>query len=79
MEKVEDLPMTDLVVHTIPTLPYAKPHRARDPIYAGDEVRWQTTILPDMIGHIIQSGSSPWVAKTTWVSKKDTVVNPLYG
>lgn len=80
VDRVEDLvPMTDLVIHTIPTLPYARPHRAKDPIYAKDEVRWQTTILPDMIGRIVQSGSSPWVAKTTWVSKKDTTVDPIQG
>lgn len=79
VDRVEDLAMTDLVVHTIPTLPHSKPHRAKDLIYAEDEVRWQTTVLPDMIGNIIQGGTSPWVAKTTWVSKKDTVVDPVCG
>ena len=32
-----------------------------------------------MIGTIINPGVSPWVAKTTWVSKKDTVVHPVTG
>ena len=79
VDRVEDVPMTDLVVLTIPTLPYAKPHRSKDPIYAKDEVRWQTTILPDMIGTIVERGTSLWVAKTTWVSKKDTTVDPSLG
>ena len=32
-----------------------------------------------MIVTIINPGVSPWVAKTTWVSKKDTVVHPVTG
>ncbi|KAF8436190.1 hypothetical protein BGX38DRAFT_1274590 [Terfezia claveryi] len=35
MEKMEDLPATDLVVHTISTYPNAHPYRANDPNYAG--------------------------------------------
>ena len=75
VDQVHDLPATDLVVHMIPTVPHAKPYRARDPIYAKDEVRWQMTELPKMIGTIVDRGASPWVAKTTWVSKKETVVD----
>ena len=76
VDKMEDLPMTDLVIHTIPTYPNAKAHRARDLLYAKDEIRWQTTILPGMIGHVVERGSSPWVAKTTWVNKKETTISP---
>ena len=75
VEHLGELPMTDLVTHTIPTYPEARAHRARDPVYAMDEVRWQREVLPKMIGKIVERGTSPWVAKTTWVSKKDTVVN----
>ena len=75
VDQLEDLPATDLVVHTIPTYPEARAHRARDPIYAKDEIRWQTSILPDMIGKIVERGSSLWVAKTTWVSKKETIID----
>ena len=75
VERMEDLPVTDLVVHTIPTYPWSKPYRARDPIYAMDEIRWQKIVLPTMIGNIVERGSSPWVAKTTWVNKKDTTVS----
>ena len=75
VDRVDELPMTDLVEHTIPTYPMARAHRARDPIYAKDEIRWQTTILPEMIGTIVEWGSSPWVAKTTWISKKDTTID----
>ena len=77
VEDMSKLTATDLVIHTIPTYPDARAHRAKDPIYAQDQVRWQTTVLPDMIGTIVERGSSPWVAKTTWVSKKDTVVGEL--
>ena len=79
VEKMENIPATDLVTHTIPTYPGARPHRAREPIYARDELHWQTTMIPQMIGTIINPGVSPWVAKTTWVSKKDTVVHPVTG
>ena len=75
VDQVHDLPTTDLVVHMIPTVPHAKRYRARDPIYAIDEVRWQMTELPNMIGTIVDRGASPWVAKTTWVIKKETVVD----
>ena len=75
VEKVEDLPATDLVEHAIPTYPQCRAYHAKDPIYAKDEVRWQATELPKMIGTIVGRGSSPWVAKTTWVVKKETVVD----
>lgn len=55
VDRMEDLPVTDLVVHTIPTYPDAKAYRAWDPIYAKDEIRWQTTMLPGMIGSITSS------------------------
>ena len=74
VERVEDLPATDLVMHTIPTYPHCKAFRAKDPIYAKDEVRWQTTELPKMVGTTVERGSSPWVAKTTWVAKKETII-----
>lgn len=74
VEQLGELPVTDLVTHTIPTYPEARAHRAWDPVYAMDEVRWQREVLPEMIGKIVERGTSPWVAKTTWVSKKDTVV-----
>ena len=32
-------------------------------------------MLPEMMGTIIQLGTSRWAAKTTWVSKKDTTVD----
>ena len=75
VEQLCDLPMTDLVTHAIPTYPGIRAHRARDPIYAMDEIRWQKQILPEMIGKIVERGTSPWVAKTTWVSKKETIVD----
>lgn len=77
---IGDLPITDLVMHTIPTYPNAKPHRARDPIYAADEIRWQNVNLPEWTaGKIVSPCTSSWVAKTTWVDKKDTVVDPQTG
>ena len=75
VDRVQDLPATDLVVHTIPTYPNARPYRAREPVYAKDEVRWQLEELPKMMDIIVSRGSSPWVAKTTWVSKKETIIN----
>ncbi|RPB26535.1 hypothetical protein L211DRAFT_847166 [Terfezia boudieri ATCC MYA-4762] len=39
VDRIEDLPATDLVVYTIPTYAHARPHRAKDPIYARDEIR----------------------------------------
>lgn len=77
VEKIGDLPATDLVTHTIPTYPGAKPYRAKDPIYAADEVRWQSIMLPEMVGTVIQPGVSPWATKTTWVDKKDTTVDSV--
>lgn len=38
VEKISDLPATDLVWHTIPTYPRSRPYKAKDPIYAADEV-----------------------------------------
>jgi len=76
---IAQLPATDLVMHTIPTYPNAKPHRARDPIYAADEIQWQHEILPEWSGVVISPCASSWVAKTTWVAKKDTVVDPNTG
>ena len=75
VEQLCDLPMTDLVPHSIPAYPGIRAHRAPDPIYAIDEIRWQKQILPEMIGKIVERGTPPWVAKTTWVSKKETIVD----
>ena len=76
VEKLRDLRVTDLVHHTITTYPEARLHRAKDPIYAADEIRWQSLMFPDMVqSGIVRPGTSPWVAKTTWVSKKETVVD----
>ena len=75
VEQLSDLPMTDLVPHSIPAYPGIRAHRAPDPIYAIDEIRWQKQILPEMIGKIVERGTPPWVAKTTWVSKKETIVD----
>lgn len=66
-------------MHTIPTYLNAKPHRAPDPIYAADEIRWQNEVLPEWSGVVISPYTSSWVAKTTWVAKKDTVVYPNIG
>lgn len=76
---IAQLPATDLVMHTIPTYPDARPHRAKDPIYASDEIRWQNEVLPDWIDVILNACSSSWVAKTTWVEKKDTKIDPVTG
>ena len=48
---------------------------AKDPIDAKDEIRWQTTELTKILGTIVEKGSSPWVAKTTWVDKKEIVTD----
>lgn len=77
VEKLRELPATDLVCHTIPTIPGARPYKAKDPIYAADEVRWQSRMIPEMLGTIIQSGMSPWAVKTTWVSKKETTLDSV--
>ena len=76
VEDMESLPATDLVVNTIPTYPGMRPHRAREPIYAADEIHWQVTMLPQMLrGRIIRRGMSPWAGKTIWVNKKNMEVN----
>ena len=65
VERVDDLPATDLVMYTIPTYPHCKAYRAKDPIYAKDE----------LLRSCVERGSSPWVAKTTWVAKKETIID----
>lgn len=76
ISEVDKLPATDLVVHTIPTYPNARPHVARIPIWAVDECKWQDKYLPAMMGVVIQPCTSPWSAKTTFVNKKDTIILP---
>ena len=76
VENMDSLQATDLVVHTIPTYPGVRPHRAKELVYTADEIHWQVTMLPQMLkGGIIRQGTSSWVAKTTWVDKKNTAVN----
>ena len=76
VEDMESLQATDPVVHTIPIYPSMRPHRAREPIYAADEIYWQVAMFPQMLkGGIIRRGMSPWADKTTWVNKKRMEVN----
>ena len=53
-------------MHPIPTYPGSKPYRAKDPIYSGDEIRWQTEMLPAMTGVVVNPAP-----KTTWAGKKE--------
>ena len=68
----KDIPVTDLVVHTIPTYAGIRAHRARNIPHMAEEEAWQLANLPPMLGLIIGFTQSPWVAKTTFVGKKDS-------
>ena len=68
----KDIPVTDLVVHTIPTYAGIRAHRARDVPHTAEEEAWQLANLPPMLESIIGFTQSPWVAKTTFMGKKDS-------
>lgn len=75
------LPVTDLFVHAIPTYEGARPHRDREAPVTPEEHAWQINNIPLLLGTIISFTSSPWVAKTTFVPKKDSVqsIDPISG
>lgn len=68
--ETNQIPITDLVVHSIPTYRGIKPHRARESPVTAEEEAWQLKNLPGMLGSIIGFTQSPWLAKTTFVEKK---------
>jgi len=73
------VPATDLVVHSIPTYAGAKPHRAREIPSTPEEEAWQLNNLPNWLGVLIGFTQSPWVAKTTFVPRKDSTPDPVIG
>lgn len=66
------MPVTDLVIHTIPTYGHIKPHRAKEKLYTPREVKWQQENIPRLLkAGVISYCDSPWSAQTKHPVKKD--------
>lgn len=64
------MPATDLIVHTIPTVPRAKPRIANMPLFTEEEKQWQKETLPQLIkSGVLAPCRSNWSAKPKFVRK----------
>ncbi|KAF8471183.1 hypothetical protein BDZ91DRAFT_718035 [Kalaharituber pfeilii] len=76
-QQQQDLPLTDLVMHEIPTYRHAKPHCAKSQISAEDEIEWQLTNILRMSGTIIRMGMGLTGAPHTYARLKDITFGPI--
>ena len=68
----ETMPVTDLVMHTIPTYDHIKPIRSKDRLYSPKEIQWQRENIPRLLkAGVISYCDSPWSAQTKHPVKKD--------
>ena len=68
----ETMPVTDLVIHTIPTYDHIKPIRTMDRLYSPKEIQWQRENIPRLLkAGVISYCDSPWSAQTKHPVKKD--------
>ena len=68
----ETMPVTDLVMHTIPTYDHIKPVRSKDRLYSPKEIQWQRENIPRLLkAGVISYCDSPWSAQTKHPVKKD--------
>ena len=68
----ETMPVTDLVIHTIPTYDHIKPIRSKDRLYSPKEIQWQRENIPRLLkAGVISYCDSPWSAQTKHPVKKD--------
>ena len=68
----ESMPVTDLVMHTIPTYDHIRPVRAKDRLYTPKEVEWQRENIPRLLkAGVISYCNSPWSENTKHPVKKD--------
>ena len=68
----ETMPVTDLVMHTIPTYDHVKPIRSKDRLYSPKEIQWQRENIPRLLkAGVISYCDSPWSAQTKHPVKKD--------
>ena len=66
------MPVTDLVMHTIPTYDHIKPIRSKDRLYSPKEIQWQRENIPRLLkAGVISYCDSPWSAQTKHPVKKD--------
>jgi len=69
---IEEMPVTDLVVHRIPVYPGMQPRRTKDRIYTREETNWMVKKIPEMEeAGVIGRSESPWSHRTKFVRKKD--------
>ena len=68
----EVMPVTDLVMHTIPTYDHIRPIRMKDRLYSPKEVQWQRENIPRLLkAGVISYCDSPWSAGTKHPVKRD--------
>ena len=69
---VEDMPMTDIIEHRIPTYSHTIPKSARVGLFTPEEIKFQQLILPKMErAGIITRCKSPWAARTKFPRRKN--------
>ena len=68
----ETMPVTDSVIHTIPTYSHIRPWRSKDKVYTQKEVQWQRENIPRLLNAgVISYCDSPWSARIKHPVKKD--------
>lgn len=68
----EVMPVTDLVIHTIPTYDHIRPVRMKDRLYSPKEIQWQRENIPKLLKTgVISYCDSPWSAGTKHPIKRD--------
>jgi len=71
-DKMNNMPVTDLLVHRIPVYQGAQPSRAKDKLYTKEERDWLKLNIPKLEeAGIIAPSESPWAHRTKFVRKKD--------
>ena len=71
-DQIQDMPVTDLLVHLILVYQGAQPTWARDKLYMKEETDWLELNIPKLEeAGIIARSESPWAHWTKLVRKKD--------
>lgn len=72
VEDPEVMPVTDLVIHTIPTYDHIRPIWSKDRLYSQQEIQWQKDNIPRLVkAGVLSHCDSPWSARTKHPIKKD--------
>ena len=67
-----EMPVTDLVMHTIPTHNNARPVGTKEIVYSQREIQWQRENIPKLLkAGVISYCDSPWSAQTKHPVKRD--------